>query len=32
VGGEDNVLEEKHNLAAGGPALSALIKWARDNW
>jgi V8-like Glu-specific endopeptidase len=32
VGGEDNFLEEKHNLAAGGPALSALIKWARDNW
>jgi hypothetical protein len=32
VGGEDNVLEETHNLAAGGPALSALIKWARDNW
>ena len=32
AGGEDNFGEEKHNLAAGGPALSALIKWARDNW
>jgi V8-like Glu-specific endopeptidase len=32
VGGEDNPLEETHNLAAGGPALSALIKWARDTW
>jgi V8-like Glu-specific endopeptidase len=31
-GGEDNFAEEKHNLAAGGSALSALIKWARDNW
>ncbi len=31
-GGEDNFLEEKHNLAAGCSALSALIKWARTNW
>jgi V8-like Glu-specific endopeptidase len=31
-GGEDNFAETRQNLAAGGPALSALIKWARDNW
>jgi V8-like Glu-specific endopeptidase len=24
--------DETNNVAAGGPALSNLIKWARDNW
>jgi len=31
-GSEDNPFEEAHNIAAGGPALSSIIKWARDNW
>jgi V8-like Glu-specific endopeptidase len=31
-GGEDNFGEPKQNVAAGGSALSSLIKWARDNW
>jgi V8-like Glu-specific endopeptidase len=31
-GGEDNFGEDKQNVAAGGSALSSLIKWARDHW
>lgn len=31
-GSEYNWGEGEHNLAAGGSALSSLIKWARDNW
>lgn len=29
--GEEEAFDT-NNVAAGGPALSALIKWARDNW
>lgn len=31
-GGEDNFGEPRQNVAAGGAALSNLIKWGRDNW
>jgi V8-like Glu-specific endopeptidase len=31
-GGEDNFGEDKQNVAAGGSALSSLIKWARNHW
>ncbi|MGQ0794546.1 MAG: trypsin-like serine peptidase [Deltaproteobacteria bacterium] len=31
-GGEDNFGEPKQNVAAGGGALSSLIKWGRANW
>ncbi|HKO43253.1 MAG TPA: trypsin-like serine protease [Pyrinomonadaceae bacterium] len=31
-GWETNPLEGSNNVAAGGSALSRLIKWGRDNW
>lgn len=31
-GGEDNPGEPRQNLAAGGPALTNLLHWARNNW
>jgi V8-like Glu-specific endopeptidase len=31
-GGEDNSLEPRQNVAAGGSALSNLLQWARNNW
>jgi V8-like Glu-specific endopeptidase len=31
-GGEDNTGEPRQNVAAGGPALSNLLAWARQNW
>lgn len=32
LSGSEYNWDERNNVAAGGPALSTLIKWARDNW